>query len=121
MEESALPPSVAQFSEDVKKYLELQAKYQALNTSEKMASAGSFIIWMVIFTVFLVFTLMFLVIFAAVYLSEHFGTIRGFGYISIAALGICVVLIVLRKSIQRFFFNLSAKVILSGLKSTDDE
>lgn len=93
-------------SQDVKKYIELQIAYYKIDSLEKSAQAGSFIILAVIGVVLAIFFIIFANLFVAILLAYLFGSwVIGFGIFACLYLLMLFVVLLFSKSLHRFITN----------------
>ncbi len=110
---------IEKLSEDVKKYIELNAELFRISSLEKAASIMAFSIIAIIVSVLLFFTFIFANMFLAVYLGYIFDSWPiGFGVFAGSYVLVTLLIVVFWKRTQRFLYN---RFVVAILESVEEE
>lgn len=108
---------IEKLTDDVKKYIELQAELFRISSLEKAASLTAFSIIAIVVSVLLFFTFIFANMFLAVYLAYIFDSWPiGFGVFAGSYVFITLILVVFWKRIQQFLYNRFVSAILESIE-----
>lgn len=113
---------VEKLTEEVKKYIGLQATYYRISGLEKAASATAFATMAIVVSMLLFFAFIFFNIFIAVCTAYIFSSmVLGFGLFAGGYVLFTLLMIVCWKQLQRFIYNRFVNAILETIDEEEYE